>query len=155
MMGMARLTGIIRTSTPLHATLSTTPKRPPPSLLAGDAGTKATHLHHSLTSFLAVTTPLYFLLPSSYTDGTFDVAFGSLFATVVASHSWIGMNYVATDYVPKISKGLVGPARVANAALGVVTLVGLGLVATNGKGGIKGAVLGLWRPKKVDEKVEE
>lgn len=58
------------------------------------------------------------------------------------------MNYVATDYVPKISKGLLGPFRVINAVLGVVTFVGLSKIALNGKGGIKGTVKGLWKPKK-------
>ena len=56
------------------------------------------------------------------------------------------MNYVATDYVPKISKALLGPARVFNVGLGVVTFLGLSKVALNGKGGLKGAVKGLWRP---------
>ena len=58
------------------------------------------------------------------------------------------MNYVATDYVPKISKKLLGPARVFNAVLGIVTLAGLSKIALNNKGGVKGTVKGLWRPKK-------
>ena len=56
------------------------------------------------------------------------------------------MNYVATDYAPKISRGMMGPARVFNAVLGLATFVGLGKVAMNGRGGVKGAVKGLWRP---------
>ena len=70
-----------------------------------------------------------------------------LVATTVSAHSWIGMNYVATDYVPKVSKALVGPTRVFNAALGLVTFVGLSKIALNDKGGIKGAIKGLWRPQ--------
>lgn len=63
----------------------------------------------------------------------------------MAAHSWIGLNYVATDYVPKISKSLLGPARVVNLALGVVTLAGLGKIAV-GERGLRGTVMGLWRP---------
>lgn len=89
--------------------------------------------------------------PDSYTDGMIDKAWGVLVATTISAHSWIGMNYVATDYVPKISKGLIGPARVFNVVLAGVTFVGLSKIALNGKGGLKGTVKGLWRPKKEDE----
>mmetsp|Transcript_30710 Transcript_30710/g.55664 ORF Transcript_30710/g.55664 Transcript_30710/m.55664 type:complete len:167 (+) Transcript_30710:157-657(+) len=130
-----------------------TPPPSPSSPLAGDTGHKATHLHHHMTTFLALATPLYIFAPDSYTDGMLDKAFGMGVATAMAAHSWIGMNYVATDYVPKISKKLLGPARVLNAVLGVVTFVGLSKIALNGKGGVKGTVKGLWRPK-VDEKKE-
>lgn len=43
---------------------------------------------------------------------------------------------------------------VFNAALGIATFVGLGMIATNDRGGIRGAVMGLWRPK-VAPAVEE
>ena len=69
----------------------------------------------------------------------------------VTAHSWIGLNYVVTDYVPKISKAMVGPARAVTATLSAVTLVGLGKVALNEKGGLKGTVLGLWKKKEVDD----
>ena len=119
----------------------------PSSALAGDTGRKATHLHHAMTSFLAVTAPIVMFTPDSYTDGMINQGFGMLVATTISAHSWIGMNYVATDYVPKVSKALLGPARVFNAALGVVTFVGLSKIALNDKGGIKGAIKGLWRPQ--------
>jgi len=126
------------------STSSTTKSNP--SLLAGDAGHKATHLHHHLTTLLAISFPLYLLTPTSYIDGTVDKTLGLIVSTSIAGHSWIGLNYVATDYVPKISKGLVGPARVVTALMGVVTAVGLGKVVVNEKGGVKGAVKALWRP---------
>eukprot|EP00543_Licmophora_paradoxa_P015000 CAMPEP_0202472842 /NCGR_PEP_ID=MMETSP1360-20130828/89079_1 /ASSEMBLY_ACC=CAM_ASM_000848 /TAXON_ID=515479 /ORGANISM="Licmophora paradoxa, Strain CCMP2313" /LENGTH=51 /DNA_ID=CAMNT_0049099513 /DNA_START=92 /DNA_END=244 /DNA_ORIENTATION=+ len=50
------------------------------------------------------------------TDGIVNQVFGGVMAVVVAGHSWIGLNYVATDYVPKINKSLLGPSRVLNAA---------------------------------------
>lgn len=127
------------------------------SLLAGDTGTKATHLHHKLTTALAFATPLYLLAPLSDTS-IINKFFGLGIATVTAGHSWIGLNYVATDYIPKISTSLVGPARLANAALALVTFVGLSCIALNDAGGIRGTVLGLWRankPKAVDGEEEE
>eukprot|EP00573_Skeletonema_grethae_P003133 CAMPEP_0201685664 /NCGR_PEP_ID=MMETSP0578-20130828/362_1 /ASSEMBLY_ACC=CAM_ASM_000663 /TAXON_ID=267565 /ORGANISM="Skeletonema grethea, Strain CCMP 1804" /LENGTH=151 /DNA_ID=CAMNT_0048169601 /DNA_START=47 /DNA_END=502 /DNA_ORIENTATION=+ len=123
-----------------------TPSRPS-SALAGDTGRKATHLHHAMTSFLAIAAPIVMFTPDSYTDGMINQGFGMLVATTVSAHSWIGMNYVATDYVPKVSKALVGPARMFNLGLGLVTFVGLGKIALNGKGGVKGAIKGLWRPQ--------
>jgi len=125
------------------------------SLLAGDTGTKATHLHHKLTTALALATPLYLLAPLS-ADSIINKAFGLGIATVTAGHSWIGLNYVATDYVPKISKSLVGPARLVNAALAVLTFVGLSRIALNDAGGIRGTVLGLWKlPQAAAEEEEQ
>ncbi|KAL7550739.1 hypothetical protein ACHAWF_013958 [Thalassiosira exigua] len=120
--------------------------RPAPSPLAGDAGNKATHVHHRMTTFLALATPVYLLVPDSYADGVADKVLGSALAASTAGHSWIGMNYVATDYVPKVSKALLGPARIFNAALGALTFAGLMRVAWNDKGGIQGALGALWRP---------
>lgn len=117
--------------------------------LDGDAGNFATHVHHKMTTFLSIVTPIYFLTPSSITDGIVDKSVGLLLAINVSAHSWIGLNYVVTDYVPKVSKAMVGPARAVTAALGAVTLVGLGKVAVNEKGGLKGTVLGLWKEKEV------
>ena len=142
------------------------------SPLAGDSGHKATHLHHHMTTLLALATPLYLFSPTSptttspntsnndYTSTSMlDKSFGLLFATTISAHSWIGLNYVATDYIPKISKALVGPARIVNVGLGVVTFLGLSAIALNERGGLKGCVKGLWRPIAVavveeDEKTE-
>jgi hypothetical protein len=114
--------------------------------LEGDAGALATHIHHGMTTLLVIATPLYLLVPStsSSTTGVVDKIFGSALAITMAGHSWIGLNYVATDYVPKISKSLLGPARIVNAVIGAVTLVGLGTIAFNNQGGIKGCLAGLW-----------
>jgi hypothetical protein len=100
-----------------------------------------------MTTFLVGATPLYFLIPMEG-FGVLDPVFGTVVAAAVAGHSWVGLNYIATDYVPKISKSLLGPARIANAALGAVTLIGMTAIAWNGKGGIKGCISGLWNPKK-------
>ena len=115
--------------------------------LEGDAGNLATHIHHRMTTFLSIVTPIYFLSPQSMTDGVVDKIVGLSLAANVSAHSWIGLNYVVTDYVPKVSKAMVGPARAITAGFCAITLLGLGKVSVNGKGGLKGAALGLWKKK--------
>ena len=135
-----------RTLTSSTKPASASASSPSPSLLAGDAGHKATHLHHHMTTLLVFATPLYiFALPDSYTNSIVDKGCGLVIASTISAHSWIGLNYVATDYVPKISKSLLGPARVLNLGLAVLTLAGLGKIAL-GERGLRGTVLGLWRP---------
>lgn len=124
------------------------------NVLEGDAGSLATHFHHKLTTSLVVAAPLVFCVPDSWSGGFLYKALEVSVAVGVAAHSWIGLNYVATDYVPKISKSLVGPARFVNVGIGLVTMLGLGSMAMNDKGGIKGAIKGLWNPKKKEEKSE-
>ncbi|KAL7532776.1 hypothetical protein ACHAWF_004241, partial [Thalassiosira exigua] len=91
-------------------------------------------------------TPTYVLVPDTYADGVVDKVLGSTLAALIAGHLWIGMNYAATDYVPKMSKALLGPAWIFNVALGAVAFAGLMQVAWNDKGGIRGALGALWRP---------
>ena len=100
-----------------------------------------------MTTMLAVGTPIILLTPDKYTDGLLNKAFGIILAINVSGHSWIGLNYVATDYAPKISKNFIGPARFASASMGIITLLGLGKIALNDKGGIKAVMKGLWTPK--------
>jgi succinate dehydrogenase hydrophobic anchor subunit len=116
------------------------------SPLEADSGALATHAHHMMSASLLVLTPAYFMVPSSYTDGFFDKAFGLLFTANISAHSWVGLNYVATDYVPKVSKKLLGPARIFNVGLIAVTFLGLSRITFSSKGGIKGVVKGLWNP---------
>ena len=118
--------------------------------LDADAGALATRVHHTMTLGLAVFTPLYFLVPDSYTDGAFNKTFGFLLSLNITAHSWIGMNYVARDYVPKISYKLLGPAKVANAGLAILTLLGMSKICVFSPGGLKGVVKALWtaQPKK-------
>jgi succinate dehydrogenase hydrophobic anchor subunit len=118
-----------------------------PSVLEGDAGKLATRVHHAMTTSLAVLTPVVFLIPDSYTDGVVNKSLGVFLSANIAAHSWVGLNYVATDYVPKISKALLGPARFLNAGIAVITLVGLTKISLMSPGGLKGAVKGLWNPK--------
>ena len=72
------------------------------SVLEGDTGKIGTKIHHGLSTGLAVLTPLYMLTPDSMTDGTLSKAFGLLLTVNITAHSWIGLNYVCRDYVPKV-----------------------------------------------------
>ena len=114
--------------------------------LEADRGKLGTSIHHNLSMTLAVLAPIYFLIPDSYSEGFFGQAFGVALAGNVSAHSWIGLNHVATDYVPKISKALLGPSRIAIAGMSVVTFLGLSRVSISSKGGIKGCIKGLWNP---------
>merc|ERR1719424_1755678 len=114
--------------------------------LEGDSGNIGTHVHHQLSKGLAILAPIYFLVPDSYSDGFFGKSFGVLLAGNVSAHSWIGLNHVATDYVPKISKALLGPTRVAIAGITGITFIGLSFVSFSSTGGIKGCLKGLWNP---------
>mmetsp|Transcript_21193 Transcript_21193/g.31381 ORF Transcript_21193/g.31381 Transcript_21193/m.31381 type:complete len:116 (-) Transcript_21193:126-473(-) len=112
-----------------------------------------------MTTFLSVVTPLYFLAPESIipSDGSsiLNSVLGTAIAINVSAHSWIGMNYVVTDYIPKINKAMVGPARIFTAVISGVTLVGLIKLAINDKGGIKGAITALWNRPDADPDVED
>lgn len=118
------------------------------SPLAADSGALATHAHHTMNLALAILTPVYFLIPESYSDGFFGKTFGVLLSANITAHSWIGLNYVATDYVPKVSKALLPPARMAIAGMSLVTFLGMSRLAVGSPGGIKGCIKGLWNPPK-------
>ena len=114
--------------------------------LEADAGALATRVHHGMTTSLAVLTPIFFLVPDSWSDGAFNKAFGILLTTNITAHSWIGLNYVATDYVPKISRALLGPFRFVNVGLAAVTFLGMSKICLSSPGGIKAVVKGVWNP---------
>ena len=136
-------------STASRRLLSTKPSSSP---LNADSGNIGTHVHHNLSMGLAVLAPIWFLIPDSYSDGFMGKGFGILLAGNISAHSWIGLNYVATDYVPKVSKALLGPTRVAIAGMTAITFVGLTRMSIQSEGGIKGCIKGLWNPPSSDEK---
>ena len=117
-----------------------------PAPLEADSGGLATRVHHAMTIGLAVATPIYFLIPESYANSALGTTVGLAWTGTVTAHSWIGLNYVCTDYVPKVSKALLGPSRYVNAVIAVVTFLGLGKMCF-APGGIKGVLFALWRPK--------
>ena len=64
------------------------------------------------------------------------------------AHAHIGMSYVITDYVPKLSKSLVPPARYLLLAITGVTTIGFARLNFTGVG-VTESVKALWRgPKK-------
>ena len=77
------------------------------SVLEGDTGKIGTKIHHGLSTGLAVLTPLYMFTPDSMTDGTLSKMFGLLLTVNITAHSWIGLNYVCRDYVPKVRANFI------------------------------------------------
>ena len=82
--------------------MSSAARRHMSSVLEGDTGKVGTKMHHGLSTGLAVLAPVYMLTPDSITDGAVSKAFGVLLSVSIAAHSWIGLNYVCRDYVPKV-----------------------------------------------------
>merc|ERR1712071_81727 len=121
------------------STSSSTPK----NILAADTGPFATHIYHKLTPVLAFATPIYLFAPTENIPMV-EKSFSLLLSGTIAMHSWIGLNYIAVDYVPKVSKALLGPSRVVIAGLSLVTFLGLSKVSVDSEGGIKGLMRGLW-----------
>ena len=95
---------------------------------------------------LAVATPIYFFAPDSITEGAVGKGFGLLLTGTITAHSHIGLNYVATDYIPKISKKLLPPARIAILGLSGITFAGMSAICLSSPGGLKGVVKGVWNP---------
>lgn len=117
------------------------------SILEGDTGPLATHAHHTMTTFLALATPIVLLTPDSCTQGTIDKIFSMALAVNISAHNWVGLNYVLADYVPKVSKALLPPARMVCAGVSLVTFLGLSKISLFSDGGIKGVLKGLWGAK--------
>jgi succinate dehydrogenase hydrophobic anchor subunit len=122
--------------------------------LKSDEGNLATHIHHKVTTALALITPVYLLIPVDSKNlpaipTQVDQGAGVAISALISLHSWIGLNYVVTDYIPKFSKSLVGPARTISAAMALVTLIGLGKISLLNENGLRGLIWnGLWSPKK-------
>lgn len=138
-----------RTANTLVKNNKTVPRRYFSSPLEADSGALSTRVHSGLSLVLGAATPLYLILPE---DGGTSRGLGVILAGTISAHSWIGMNYVATDYVPKISKALLPPARIFNAGLALITFLGLTKMSLSSPGGIKGALRGLWNPEPEEKK---
>ena len=110
--------------------------------MAADSEKKiAVQLYHKVNLALLGATPV--ALATSSTPLSFPVDMG--LAVMFPLHGHIGMNYVLTDYVPKMfGKSALGPARAIMAGVTGVTV--LGLVKLNLQGpGITGALKSFWR----------
>eukprot|EP00640_Fibrocapsa_japonica_P006172 CAMPEP_0113934276 /NCGR_PEP_ID=MMETSP1339-20121228/1620_1 /TAXON_ID=94617 /ORGANISM="Fibrocapsa japonica" /LENGTH=118 /DNA_ID=CAMNT_0000936005 /DNA_START=221 /DNA_END=577 /DNA_ORIENTATION=+ /assembly_acc=CAM_ASM_000762 len=110
------------------------------SVLKADQGALATKLFHYSSWIMPAAVPLALYMGPCM---PLDLTLGLL----LPIHGHIGMNYVVTDYAPKIlPKSLWGPTRYA--VLGVTLLSILGLTKLNLEGpGISATIKGLWRVK--------
>lgn len=118
-----------------------------PFMLEADAGALSTRFYHGTALAMAVMAPAYFLTPDSMTDGMPSKLFGLALAANFTAHSWIGMNYIAVDYIPKINKSYLGPFRYINLGMAALMFFGMGKIALTSPGGIKAVVKGPWTGK--------
>ena len=111
-------------------------------LLAADSGNEVgVKLYHKVNLGLLGLTPLAIASEGSALSFPVDMALAVAFPL----HGHIGMNYVITDYIPKLfGNAARGPARII--MCGVTGLTTLGLVKLNIEGpGITGSLKALWR----------
>jgi len=93
--------------------------------VTADSGKLATNFYHKVNAATLALTPIAFILPESFTM-PIDIALGILFPI----HSHIGLNYVVTDYLPKVFPRSFFP--IARAGLvGFTGLMLLGLLKLN------------------------
>uniref|UniRef100_A0A6U5M0U0 Succinate dehydrogenase [ubiquinone] cytochrome b small subunit n=1 Tax=Corethron hystrix TaxID=216773 RepID=A0A6U5M0U0_9STRA len=111
---------------------------------AADTGKTGTHLYHSINGLLAIAFPIAVLSDGRSVTGK---TAGVFTAGAVSFHSWVGLHYVITDYAPKISKKIAGPARILAAGLSAVTALGLTKMALS-DGGFNAQAKALWTKKK-------
>jgi succinate dehydrogenase hydrophobic anchor subunit len=123
-------------------------------VLEGDTGPLATRVNHAAAVALGVAAPIYMLVPDSMGNSTFNKLFGVALSANIAFHTWVGLNYVAADYIPKISKAMLPPARLAIFGMSAVIFAGMGRVALSSPGGIKAVLKGPWNGKKKEQEVE-
>eukprot|EP00636_Phaeomonas_parva_P018296 CAMPEP_0118853792 /NCGR_PEP_ID=MMETSP1163-20130328/2250_1 /TAXON_ID=124430 /ORGANISM="Phaeomonas parva, Strain CCMP2877" /LENGTH=139 /DNA_ID=CAMNT_0006786405 /DNA_START=88 /DNA_END=507 /DNA_ORIENTATION=+ len=110
-----------------------------------DSGKLAVGVYHKINTATLFVTPIAFMLPTGYTMPV-DLALGVLFPI----HSHIGLNYVVTDYLPKILPTSIFPA-VRMGVAGLTGVMMLGLLRLNiGGPGITQTLKSLW--KKPEEK---
>ena len=118
---------------------------------AGDEGVMGTKIYHHGNTVLALMFPL--AIYGVDADSDVGKGLGVLTAGYVGVHSYIGMNYVVTDYIPKFfGKGAVGPSRAVTTALGFITFFGMSKISLYSPGGLPAVVKGLWNGKKAEKK---
>ncbi|GKY95605.1 hypothetical protein MPSEU_000521800 [Mayamaea pseudoterrestris] len=118
------------------------------TILEADTGPWATRIHHTAMVLLGVGAPIYYFVPDTMSDTKLNKAFGVAVSGFIAFHSWIGLNYVAADYVPKVSKALLPPTRFAIAGMCAITFLGMAKASVYSPGGLKGIIKGPWSTKK-------
>ena len=101
----------------------------------------AVKVYHRVNLALLGATPVALATDNTFLSFPVDMGLAVMFPL----HGHIGMNYVLTDYVPKISKAALGPSRVALAGVTAVSILGLTKLNLEGPG-ITGTLKAFWRP---------
>lgn len=113
-----------------------------------ESSSKMTHYFHNTGYALIFIVPVSFAISPSIFNLPLDLALGFMFPL----HSFIGCNYVISDYVPK---ALRGPMRMFVLGATVITLAGLLRLNITG-GGITNAIKSMWAdPPKKSKKTAE
>ena len=101
----------------------------------------AVKVYHRVNLALLGATPVALATDQTFLSFPVDMGLAIMFPL----HGHIGMNYVITDYIPKLfGNAARGPARII--MCGVTGLTTLGLVKLNIEGpGITGSLKALWR----------
>ena len=85
----------------------------------------AVKVYHRVNLALLGATPVALATDSTFLSFPVDMGLAVMFPL----HGHIGMNYVITDYVPKLfSKAAVGPARAIMVGVTGATMLGLSLI---------------------------
>mmetsp|Transcript_78778 Transcript_78778/g.218983 ORF Transcript_78778/g.218983 Transcript_78778/m.218983 type:complete len:146 (-) Transcript_78778:72-509(-) len=102
---------------------------------------QATKLYHTTQIAQAVLLPIALVLSPSSLNMPIDFALGVLFPF----HSYVAVNYVITDYVPKVARS---GARMALFVATIIAAAGMLKINVTGPG-LTATVTNLWRkPKK-------
>ena len=104
----------------------------------------AVKVYHRVNLALLGATPVALATDNTFLSFPVDMGLAVMFPL----HGHIGMNYVITDYVPKLfSKAAVGPARAIMGGVTGATMLGLTKLNVEGPG-ITGTLKSLWRKPK-------
>lgn len=109
-------------------------------MIRADEGALGVRVYHYVNLGLLGLTPIAMVTPAPMTFGM-----DMILALALPLHGHIGMNYVLTDYVPKVfGKAGRGPARLI--MFGITGFTAAGLLKLNFFGaGVTGALKNLWR----------
>jgi len=106
------------------------------------------HLFHKTNIAAMALAPLILVLPDS---GAATMGYNVVMGLALPLHGHIGMTGILTDYVPKVSKAALTPARYV--MVGITAITVLGLLKHNLAGdGMTKTLKALWRKPEAEEK---
>merc|ERR1719164_33555 len=97
------------------------------AFIKADHSSSSLRLMHKTNIVCMALTPVVFILPDILpaSMGGLTTIGNVILGVVFPLHGHIGMAGVLSDYVPKVSKSLLGPSRLVLAGFTTVTILGL------------------------------